>query len=139
VHLDGFNFLPYLTGQEAKSLRESFFYFSDDGDLLALRYDNWKLVFGQQRSPGTLAVWGEPFVKTRIPWLYNLRTDPFERADITSNTYWDWYLDHAFLLVPAQQYVGQFLATFKDYPPRQKAASFSIDQALERLQQPNGD
>jgi hypothetical protein len=80
-------------------------------------------------------VWGEPFVHTRIPWLYNLRTDPFERADFTSNTYWDWYLDHAFLLVPAQRFVSEFLATFKDYPPRQKAASFTIDQALEKLQQ----
>jgi arylsulfatase len=135
VHLDGFNQLPYLTGQQDKSARESYFYFSDDGDLLALRYDNWKIVFGQQRSPGTLAVWGEPFVHTRIPWLYNLRTDPFERADFTSNTYWDWYLDHAFLLVPAQRLVSEFLATFKEYPPRQKAASFTIDQALEKLQQ----
>ena len=135
VHLDGFNQLAYLIGQQGKGARESYFYFSDDGDLLALRYDNWKIVFGQQRSPGTLAVWGEPFVHTRIPWLYNLRTDPFERADFTSNTYWDWYLDHAFLLVPAQRVVGEFLATFKDYPPRQKAASFTIDQALEKLQQ----
>jgi arylsulfatase A-like enzyme len=135
VHLDGFNQLSYLTAQQDKSARESYFYFSDDGDLLALRYDNWKVVFGQQRSPGTLAVWGEPFVHTRIPWLYNLRTDPFERADFTSNTYWDWYMDHAFLLVPAQRFVSEFLATFKDYPPRQKAASFTIDQALEKLQQ----
>jgi arylsulfatase len=80
-----------------------------------------------------LDVWGEPFVKTRIPWLYNLRDDPFERADITSNTYWDWYMDHAFLLVPAQQYVGEFLETFKEYPPRQKAASFTGDQAIGEI------
>jgi arylsulfatase A-like enzyme len=134
VHLDGFNQLPYLTGQEKKSARDSFFYFSDDGDLTGLRYDNWKLIFAQQRMPGTLAIWSEPFVKTRIPLLINLRMDPYERAPITSNTYWDWYIDHAFLLVPAQQYVGQFLMTFKEYPPRQKAASFTVDQALEMLQ-----
>ncbi|TAK62712.1 arylsulfatase [Methylobacter sp.] len=136
VHLDGYNQLPYLTGQELKSAREEFFYFSDDGDLTGLRYDNWKLVFAQQREPGTLALWGEPFVKTRIPWLYNLRTDPYERATITSNTYWDWYIDHAFLLIPAQQYVGKFLMTFKEYPPRQKAATFSIDQVMQQLQTP---
>ena len=136
VHLDGYNLLPYLTGQEPKSPREEFFYFSDDGDLTGLRYDNWKLVFAQQRSPGTMALWGEPFVQTRIPWLYNLRTDPYEKATVTSNTYWDWYLDHVFLLTPAQQYVGQFLATFKEFPPRQKAASFTIDQVLEQLQTP---
>jgi arylsulfatase len=136
VHLDGYNQLPYLTGQEPKSPREEFFYFSDDGDLTGLRYDNWKIVFAQQRAAGTMLVWGEPFVKTRVPWLYNLRTDPYEKASITSNTYWDWYLDHVFLLTPAQKYVGQFLTTFKDFPPRQKAASFSIDQVLEQLQTP---
>ncbi|MBV8883334.1 MAG: arylsulfatase [Chroococcidiopsidaceae cyanobacterium CP_BM_RX_35] len=136
VHLDGYNILPYLTGQEEHSPRKEFFYFSDDGDLLALRYDNWKIHFAQQRSPGTLALWGEPFVKTRIPWLYNLRTDPYEKASITSNTYWDWYLNHSFLFVPAQQFVADFLKTFKEYPPRQKAASFTIDDVLEQLQTP---
>jgi arylsulfatase A-like enzyme len=134
VHLDGYNWLPYLTGETTESPRESYFYFSDDGDLLAMRYDNWKVHFAQQRDPGTLELWGEPFVKTRMPWLYNLRTDPYEKASITSNTYWDWYIDHIFLLVPAQGLVGDFLATFKDYPPRQKAASFTIDDALEMLQ-----
>jgi arylsulfatase len=137
VHLDGYNLLPMLTGQSAESPRKEFFYFSDDGDLLGLRYDNWKLVFAQQRVPGTMQIWTEPFVKTRIPYIFNLRTDPYERATITSNTYWDWIFDHAFLLVPAQQYVGQFLATFREYPPRQKAASFSIDEVLQMLQQPH--
>jgi arylsulfatase A-like enzyme len=136
VHLDGYNQLPYLTGQEPKSPREEFFYFSDDGDLTGLRYDNWKVVFAQQREQGTLAVWGEPFVKTRIPWLYNLRTDPYEKATMTSNTYWDWYLDHVYLLLPASDYVGKFMATFKEFPPRQKAASFTIDQVMEQLQVP---
>lgn len=136
VHLDGYNFLPYLTGQTDKSPRKAFFYFSDDGDLTGLRYDNWKIVFAQQRAPGTLQVWSDPFVNTRIPWLYNLRTDPYEQASITSNTYWDWYLDHAFLLVPAQDIVGGFLKTFQEYPPRMKAASFTIDQVMERLVPP---
>lgn len=136
VHLDGYNFLPYLTGETTESPRESYFYFSDDGDLLALRYDNWKFHFAQQRTPGTLDIWAEPFVATRLPFIYNLRTDPYERASITSNTYWDWLIDHAFLLVPAQAYVSQFLETFKDYPPRQKAASFTVGDALEMLQRP---
>jgi len=133
VHLDGYNFLPYLTGKEQKSPRKEFFYFSDDGDLTALRYDNWKVVFAQQRAPGTMLVWSEPYVNTRMPWLFNLRTDPYERASITSNTYWDWYLDHVFLLVPAQAYVGQFLKTFEEFPPRQKAATFTINRVMERL------
>jgi arylsulfatase len=139
VHLDGFNLLPYLTGEEKKGPRESFFYFSDDGDLIALRYDNWKLVFAEQRCQGTLQVWMEPFTRLRIPRLYNLRTDPFEFADTTSNTYYDWYLDHAFVLVPAQAGVQKFMATFKDFPPRQKAASFTIEQAGEQLKKPGGD
>jgi hypothetical protein len=117
-----------------RSPRVSFFYFSDDGDLTGLRYDNWKFAFMEQRMQGTCAIWAEPFVALRIPKIFNLRTDPFERADITSNTYWDWVIDHAFLLIPAQKYVGDFLATFKEFPPRQKAASFSIDQILEKLQ-----
>ena len=139
VHLDGFNFLPYLIGQEAKSPRIEFFYFSDDGDLMNLRYDNWKLQFAVQPAVGTLAVWQTEFEHPRIPYIYNLRTDPFERATITSNTYYDWELDHAFMLVPAQALVGQFLATFRDYPPRQKAASFTIQQILEKMNQPRGD
>ena len=138
VHLDGHNFLPYLTGKTKTSPRKSFFYFSDDGDLTALRYDNWKVVFAQQRAQGTMLVWSEPYVSTRMPWLFNLRTDPYEKATITSNTYWDWWLDHAFLLVPAQDVVGDFLKTFKEYPPRQKAASFTIDQVLDKLAPPGG-
>jgi arylsulfatase A-like enzyme len=133
VHLDGYNLLPYLTGQEPKSPRPGFFYFSDDGDLIALRYDNWKLVFMEQRSPGTLGLWAEPFTLLRVPKLFNLRTDPYERADTTSNTYWDWFIDHVFLLVPAQQLVGEFLATFQEFPPRQKAASFTVDQVMDKL------
>ena len=135
VHLDGYNLLPYLTGQEAKGPRIQFFYFSDDGALVGMRYDNWKLVFQEQRIPGTLQVWFEPFTTLRAPKLFNLRTDPLERADITSNTYWDWLLDRIFLMVPAQGIVAEFLATFQAFPPRQKAASFTIDQVMEQLTQ----
>jgi arylsulfatase A-like enzyme len=134
VHIDGYDLLPYLTGEVDKGPRPGFVYFSDDGDLLALRFDNWKVVFMEQRAAGTLQVWAEPFVALRIPKLFNLRMDPFERADVTSNTYWDWMLDNAFLVLAAQTVIAQFLATFAEFPPRQKAASFTIDQALEKLQ-----
>ena len=138
VHLDGYNFLPYFKGEKKESPRVEFFYFSDDGDLMAMRYDNWKIVFLEQRVVGTLLIWAEPMVILRVPKLFNLRTDPYERADITSNTYYDWMIEHVFLFVPAQQYVGKFLSTFVDFPPRQKAASFSIDQVLEKLSQHGG-
>jgi len=135
VHLDGYNQLPFLTGQTDKGPRDEFFYFSDDGDLFAMRYDNWKLVFAEQREQGTCQIWAEPFVRLRLPHIFNLRTDPLERATITSNTYWDWVFDHAYLMVPAQQIVGRFLATCKEFPPRQEAASFTVDQILEKLQE----
>jgi arylsulfatase len=138
VHLDGYNLLPHLTGQEPTSPRQGFIYFSDDGDLTALRFDNWKLIFMEQRAPGTLRIWAEPFVPLRVPKLFNLRTDPYERADITSNTYYDWLLDHAYLLLPAQAVVRDFLATFQEFPPRQKAASFTVDQALATMQDSAG-
>jgi len=134
VHLDGFDLLPYLTGEQARSPRPGFIYFSDDGDLTALRYDNWKLVFMEQRAVGTLRIWSEPFVALRVPKIFNLRTDPFERADTTSNTYYDWLIDRIFLLVAAQSIVTDFMATFRDYPPCQKAASFTADQALSTME-----
>jgi arylsulfatase A-like enzyme len=133
VHLDGDNLVPYLTGQAPKSPRESFFYINDDQQLTGLRYDNWKLVFLEQRAPGTMLVWANPFTDLRVPKIFNLRTDPYERADVTSNTYYDWLLDHAFMMVPAQNYVGQFLMTFRDYPQRQKAASFNMEEVLAKL------
>jgi arylsulfatase len=136
VHLDGYNLVPYLTGQAAKSPRDSFLYCNDDQQLTGLRYDNWKLVFMEQRVQGTLRIWAEPFVTLRVPKIFNLRTDPYERADITSNTYYDWLLDHAFQLVPAQEYVGKFLMTFKEYPQRQKAASFNLDEILQKMTEP---
>jgi len=133
VHLDGYNILPLLTGASETSPRDEIFYFSDDGDLTALRYRDWKIIFMEQRVEATLQAWAEPFVPLRVPLIFNLRRDPFERAQVTSNTYYDWLIDRAFLLVPAQAYVGNFLATFKEYPPRQKAASFSLDQVMEKL------
>jgi len=138
VHLDGYNMLPVFTGKADKGPRHEIFYFSDDGDLTALRYDDWKLIFMEQKATGTFRVWMEPFVPLRVPLIENLRRDPYERAELTSNTYYDWMLDRAFLLVPAQTYVADFLATFKDYPPRQKAASFSLEQVLEKMQSPAG-
>jgi arylsulfatase len=138
VHLDGYNYLPLLTGKEKNGLRKEIFYFSDDGDLTALRYQDWKLIFMEQKTAGTFRVWMEPFLPLRVPLILNLRRDPYERAPITSNTYYDWMLDRAYLLVPAQAYVGNFLATFKAFPPRQKPASFSLDQVMEKLQQPAG-
>jgi arylsulfatase len=135
VHLDGYNLLPYLTGQTTKSPREEFFYFNDDGGLDALRYDNWKIVFSEQRVEGTMRIWAEPFVTLRLPKIFNLRTDPYERADITSNTYYEWLVEHLFLLVPVQKIVGNFLATFKEFPPDQKSGSFSVDQVLEKLKE----
>ena len=137
VHLDGYNFLPYLTGIEKEGPRNEIFYFSDDGDLTALRYDDWKLIFLEQRATGTMRTWSEPFVPLRIPLILNLRRDPYEYATITSNTYYDWLLDHAFLLVPAQDIVGEFLSTFQEYPPRMKAASFSLDKVMDKLSEPS--
>lgn len=135
VHLDGDNLVPYLTGESTKSPRDSFFYINDDQQLTALRYNNWKIVFMEQRIPGTMEIWANPFTNLRVPKIFNLRTDPYERADITSNTYYDWLIDHVFLLVPAQQYVGEFLTTFKEYPQRQKADTFNLDEVFKKLQE----
>jgi arylsulfatase len=138
VHLDGYNLVPYLTGKADKGPRESFIYINDDQQVTALRYDNWKLVFMEQRAPGTLRIWAEPFTSLRLPKIFNLRTDPYERADVTSNTYYDFLMDRAYLLVPAQAYVGKFLETFKEFPQRQKAASFNLDDVMEKLSKPGG-
>jgi len=134
VHIDGYDLLPYLTGAAEKSPRQGFIYFSDDGDVLVLRFDNWKVVFTEQRMLGTLQIWAEPFVTLRVPKLFNLRTDPFERADVTSNTYWDWLFENDFIVLAATTLVTQFLETFHEFPPRQKAASFTIDQVVAKLE-----
>ncbi|WP_298937930.1 arylsulfatase [uncultured Ruegeria sp.] len=139
VHLDGYNFLPYFKGEVEAGPRNEIFYFSDDGDLTALRYDDWKLIFLEQKAWGTLRAWMEPWTELRIPLIINLRRDPYERAYRTSNTYYDWLLNRAYFLVPAQQYVGNFLATFQEFPPRQKAASFNLEQVMEKMIAPVGD
>jgi len=126
--------LPYFTGEKDESPREEFFYVNDDAQLVGLRYRDWKVVFMEQRAK-TLACWAEPFVPLRVPKIFNLRRDPFERADENSNTYWDWVLDHVFILVPAQTLVASKLQSFKDFPPRQKPASFNLDQVLVQLQE----
>jgi arylsulfatase len=135
VHIDGYNLLPYLTGEVDTSPRKGLIYFSDDGDVLALRYDNWKIVFMEQRVEGSLQIWAEPFVTLRVPKLFNLRMDPFERADRTSNTYYGWMLDNVFLMLAGNTLVAEFLQTFAEFPPRQKAASFTIDQVIDKLEE----
>jgi arylsulfatase A-like enzyme len=136
VHLDGYNITDALAGK-TPSPRHEFFYFNDDGSLVALRYDQYKIVFAEQRGEG-FNVWREPFTPLRAPKLFNLRSDPFETADREAMDYGHWLADHTFVLVPAQQYVGQFLATFKEFPPSQKPGSFSIDGALDKLQEGGG-
>ncbi len=131
VHLDGYDITGSLAGNAANP-RHEFFYWNDDGSLVALRYDQWKLVFQEQRGKGFDA-WQEPFVALRIPKLFNLRTDPFEEGDQLAMDYKHWRVDRVFLLVPAQEYVGKYIATFKEFPPSQKAGSFSLDQVLDKL------
>jgi arylsulfatase len=133
VHLDGFNQLDYFKGEVDASPRPHFFYVSDDGDLTAMRWDNWKFVFLEQRATGTLQVWMEPYTELRVPKVFNLRTDPYERADVTSNTYYDWLLEHAWVLIPAQTYVAEMTQSLVEFPPSQPPASFTITQALGKL------
>ena len=139
VHLDGYNMLPLFTGQTDVDPRKGFIYINDDQQVTGVRYDNFKCVFLEQRMQGTMGIWAEPFVALRFPKVFNLRTDPYERADITSNTYYDWVLDHLFVITPMQAYVGGFLQTFKEYPQRQKAASFNLDSVLESIMGGKGD
>jgi len=137
VHLDGYDVTEHLKDpQGVPSPRHEIFYFSDTGDLTALRYDDWKIIFLQQKTMGTLAVWMDPWTQLRTPLIFNLRRDPYERAYFTSNTYYDWMIDKAYMLVPAQTYVGKFLSTFKEYPPRMKPGSFGIDKVMEKMSSP---
>jgi len=137
-HIDGVNLLPYLSGKAERSPRKGFFYISDDGDILGLRFDNWKVTFMEQRCKGTLQVWAEPFTRLRLPKVYNLRTDPYEFADVTSNSYYDWVLYHDYIIFGAFILADKFAATFKDFPIIQKPNTFTIDDAIKKLSEPSG-
>ncbi|MCP1604893.1 arylsulfatase [Pseudomonas citronellolis] len=135
VHLDGFNQLDYLTGKSDKGARDEFYYFNDDGDLVAMRFGDWKLVFCEQRAPGGFAVWSEPFTCLRVPKLFNLRMDPYERADVVSDQYYDWLTKNDYLLFQGERKAAAFLQTFVEYPPSQRPASFSIDAVRKAVDQ----
>ena len=133
VHIDGINMLPYLTGEAKESPRNFFFYMSDDGDILAIRMMDWKVVLMEQRAQQLLC-WFEPFVKLRAPKLFHLRRDPFERADENSNTYWDWVISHVYIIYGMQAIVAQQIGNFQKFPPRQKPASFNLDAVMRTLE-----
>ena len=129
VHIDGLNMVPYLTGEAKESPRKFFFYMSDDGDVMAVRVGDYKFNLMIQRAERMMA-WAEPLVKLRVPLIYNLRRDPFERADFNSNTYWDWMVDHAPQLYLMQGLVAEQIENFVKFPPRQKPASFNLDAVM---------
>jgi arylsulfatase len=133
VHIDGYNQLSYLTGLEPASPRHGFFYFDDDGDLVAVRVENWKIVFEEQRAPGTMRIWAESFTRLRVSKLYDLRSDPYEKADITSNTYYDWLISKDYIMFGAIALTEEFLQTFKEFPPAQLPGSGTIDQAVAKM------
>jgi arylsulfatase len=134
VHLDGYDLGPYLEGKEEHSPRKEFYYFNDDGMLVAVRYQNFKVVFCEQRIPGGLEVWSNPFTCLRVPKVYNLRMDPYERADVVSDQYYDWLTQNAYIVQYTLYRVQPFLASLKEYPPSQRVGSFSIDQMMDALQ-----
>jgi arylsulfatase len=134
VHLDGYNLIPALKGEAKEWPRKEMLYWSDDGDLMALRYDKWKMHFVEQRAEG-FQVWSEPLVKLRVPLIFNLRSDPFEKAQHNSINYANWHFRRVFLLVPAQGYVAKWISSFKEFPPRQKPASFSVDEVMKKLEE----
>jgi arylsulfatase A-like enzyme len=129
--------LPYLTGDVSESPRQSFFYISDDGDILGIRMKDWKMVLMEQRAT-RMQCWAEPFVSLRLPKMFNLRRDPFERADDSSNTYWDWLISHEYLIYAMQAVVATQLTEFEAFPPRQKAASFNLDAVMRQLEDAGG-
>jgi arylsulfatase A-like enzyme len=137
VHIDGYNLLPYITAAAKESPRKSFFYISDDGEILALRMGDWKVVLMEQRAK-QLMCWFEPFVKLRAPKIFNLRRDPFERADENSNTYWDWVISHAYMIYGMQAVVAEQIDNFTKFPPRQKPAAFNLDAVLRQLEETGG-
>jgi arylsulfatase len=136
VHIDGFNMLPYFTGEVDESPRKTFFYISDDGEILAIRHGDWKAVLKEQRAKA-LACWAEPFVSLRVPKFFNLRRDPFERADENSNTYYDWLISHVYLVYGMQALVAQQIDAFMKFPPRGKPAAFNLDEVMRQLEEAN--
>jgi arylsulfatase len=134
VHLDGYD-QRALLGGTGPSQRREFFYWTDDGDLAGLRYDQWKAVFMEQKAHG-LAVWSQPMVPLRLPMLFNIRSDPFERSQHEAGDYVKWFVEHAFVLLPAQKVVAQHLASYQQFPPRQRPGSFSIEQVMQKLRNP---
>jgi arylsulfatase len=134
VHIDGYNMLPYFMGEVKESPRQFLLYVSDDGDILAIRMGDWKCVLMEQRAK-QLMCWVEPFVPLRVPKIFHLRRDPFERADENSNTYWDWMLSHAYIMYEMQSVVAQQIEGYIKFPPRQKPASFNLDAVLRKLEE----
>ncbi len=132
VCIDGFNMLDYFTGKSDESPRNYFFYVNDDAQLMAIRFWDWKAVFLEQRA-NQLQVWLEPFVKLRAPKLFNLRRDPFERADVDSNTYYDWMLSKAYLIAAAQMILAAHIESMKEFPPRQAPGSFNLDDVMKTM------
>ena len=137
VKIDGYNCMDYFTGATDESPRDWFSYSSDDGLITAIRYGDWKAVFFEQRSK-TMQMWAEPFVALRMPKIFNLRRDPFERADENANVYWDWMLDHVFVIYPMQALAAEQLQSFREFPPRQKPAAFNLDSVLASLNDASG-
>ena len=137
VRIDGYNCLDYFTGATDESPRVWFFYTSDDGLITAIRYGDWKAVFFEQRAK-TMQMWAEPFVALRMPKIFNLRRDPFERADENANVYWDWMLDHVFVIYPMQALAAEQLQSFREFPPRQKPAAFNLDSILASMDDASG-
>ena len=133
VHLDGYNQLPYLTGKTKESARKALFYFSDDGEVVAVRNGDYKFVLAEQRENSSW-VWMEPFVKLRVPKIFHLRRDPFERADVNANYYWQWMIEHIYMMYEMQDLVGQQIADFAAFPPRQKPASFNLQAVKEQVE-----
>jgi arylsulfatase len=133
-YIDGVNQLDYLTGELEESPRKGFIYVNDAGEIAALRYQDWKAMFMENRAK-QLQIWLEPFVELRAPYLINLRRDPFEKAIYGSNTYYDWYIDRAYILMAMQGYAFNFLSTFKDYPPSQTAGDWSLSKTQKQIEQ----
>jgi arylsulfatase len=132
-HLDGFDQLDYLTGKSPNSARSDFYYFNDDGDLVAMRYDDWKIVFAEQRRPGGMVVWANPFTTLRVPKIFNLRMDPYERADVVSDQYYDFLAKNDYMMVKGQLKAAAFLQTFAEYPPSQRPASFNVEGVRKQV------